>query len=94
MHGSIGVVGAGCMGLAIVQRLRASGHPVRVRDIDPAREALATAEGAAVEASPAALASRCSVVLVVVVDGAQVREVLFGAGGLVHADPRPQTVLL
>lgn len=90
----IGVIGAGCMGLAIVQRLRATGHAVRVRDTDPARAALAAAEGAAIDASPAALASRCAVVLVVVVDGAQVREVLFGPDGLVQADPRPQTVLL
>lgn len=94
MRESIGVIGAGCMGLAIVQRLRAGGHAVRVRDIDPTRDALAAAEGAAVDASPAALASRCRVVLVVVVDGAQVREVLFGADGVVHADPHPQTVLL
>ena len=80
----IGVIGAGCMGLAIVQRLRATGHAVRVRDIDPAREALAAAEGAVVDPSAAALARHCPVVLVVVVDGAQVHEVLFGAAGVVQ----------
>jgi len=102
----IGVIGAGCMGLAIVQRLRATGHAVRVRDIDPAREALAAAEGAVVDPSPAALARHCPVLLVVVVDGAQVHEVLFGTAGVVQGlaqgaargvgqpVPPPRTVLL
>ena len=76
--GDIGIVGIGNMGLAMALRLLDCGHTVRVRDIDPAREALAGAAGAAVAASAAAAATGAACVIVVVVDGAQTREVLFG----------------
>ncbi len=62
-------------------RLRDLGFAVGVRDIDPAREATAAAHGAAVHASPAALARHCDVVVVAVVDAAQCEAVLFGADG-------------
>ena len=80
----IGVVGAGLMGGAIVQRLRALGHAVAVRDIDPAAQARAAAAGAAACDTPAALARRCATVIVAVVDGAQVHQVLFGADDADH----------
>jgi putative dehydrogenase len=77
----IGVVGVGNMGMAMALRLRDAGHAVAVRDIDPAAEAAAAREGLAVAASPAALAAASALVIVAVVDGAQTREVLFGADG-------------
>ena len=80
-----GFIGIGNMGLGMALRLRDLGFAVGVRDIDPAREALAAAHGAAVHASPAALARRCDVVVVAVVDAAQCEAVLFGADGAAAA---------
>lgn len=94
MNSSTGVIGIGLMGLAMTLRLRDAGQPVWVRDIRPEREALAAAEGAQVAASPAALAAACDLVVVAVVDAAQVQQVLFGADGVVQAQPRPRSVLL
>ena len=85
-----GFIGIGNMGLGMALRLRDLGFAVGVRDIDPAREALAAAHGAAVHASPAALALRCDVVVVAVVDAAQCEAVLFGADG---ARPLPEAKL-
>jgi len=78
---SIGVVGVGNMGLAMALRLLDLGHDVHVRDIDPAREAIAMAAGARSAATPAALAARCETLIVAVVDAAQVESVLFGGVG-------------
>ncbi len=81
MSAAVGVIGVGNMGLAMAQRLLDLGSEVHVRDIDPAREALAVAAGARIAATPAALAAACSIVIVAVVDAAQTEEVLFGADG-------------
>jgi 3-hydroxyisobutyrate dehydrogenase-like beta-hydroxyacid dehydrogenase len=82
---NIGLVGAGAMGLPMALRLRELGHAVTVRDIDPARDALARAEGLAVAASPAAAADGAALAVVVVVDAEQTRAVLFGSGGVAAA---------
>lgn len=92
--GVIGVIGAGLMGGAVVERLRELGHEVRVRDIDPAAEARATAAGATICATPAVLAAACDTVIVAVVDGAQTAVVLFGADGAAAALPPGARVLL
>ena len=93
-HPPVGFIGIGQMGLGMALRLRDAGHPVWVRDLRADREALAAAAGAQVAVTPAALASVCTMVLVAVVDAAQVRELLFGPDGVVMASPRPATVLL
>src|SRR6185295_3770678 len=82
---SVGVVGVGNMGLAIALRLRELGAEVHVRDIDPAREALAVDAGAQRAATPAELARRADAVIVVVVDAAQTEAVLFGDDGAAAA---------
>ena len=94
MAGRIALVGAGNMGLAMALRLRDRGFAVAVRDIAPAREALAHAEGLAVCDSPAAAAEGARAAIVAVVDAAQTEEVLFGAQGLAAALPRGAAVLL
>ena len=94
MSGRIAVVGIGNMGLAMALRLRDRGFAVAVRDIAPAREALAHAEGLAVCDSPAAAAEGARAAIVAVVDAAQTEEVLFGAQGLAAALPRGAAVLL
>ena len=90
---AVGVIGVGNMGLAMAQRLLDLGSEVHVRDIDPAREALAVAAGARIAATPAALAAACSIVIVAVVDAAQTEEVLFGADGAA-ASMRPSGCVL
>jgi 3-hydroxyisobutyrate dehydrogenase len=92
--GPIGLIGVGAMGLAMAERLRDGGHDVVVHDVDGARETLAAAAGCAVASSPAVLASRCGLVIVAVVDGAQTTEVLFGAAGAAAALPRGAAVML
>lgn len=84
----VGVVGIGNMGFAMAERLCGLGWTVAVRDIDVRRERDAAALGATVCATPAALAQRSDCVLVVVVDAAQVDDVLFGDAG-VAAAPLP-----
>lgn len=90
----VAVVGVGNMGLGIALRLRDQGHDVTVRDIDPAREALALAGGCTVSASPAAAAAGRELVIVVVVDAAQTRDVLFGSDGAAAQLARGSTVVL
>lgn len=94
MSGRIAVVGIGNMGLAMALRLRDRGFAVAVRDIAPAREALAHAEGLAVCDSPAAAAEGARAAIVAVVDAVQTEDVLFGAQGLAAALPRGAAVLL
>jgi 3-hydroxyisobutyrate dehydrogenase-like beta-hydroxyacid dehydrogenase len=77
----LGIVGAGNIGGAMAARLCARGWPVVVHDIDPAREAEAAALGAKVASDAATVAMACDVLIVVVVDAAQTREVLFGHEG-------------
>lgn len=92
--GRIGVIGIGNMGWGMAQRLHEAGFEVAVRDVDPAREALAAGAGLAVEATPGALAARCGLVIVAVVDAAQVDQVLFGADGAAGALGAGATVVL
>ena len=84
-HHSVGIVGVGNMGLAMALRLRELGAEVHVRDIDPAREALAVGAGAHRAATPAELAQRADAVIVAVVEAAQTEAVLFGDGGAAAA---------
>jgi L-threonate 2-dehydrogenase len=90
----IGVIGVGNMGLGVARRLRELGLPVGVRDIDPARASLAAAGGCTVAASPAVLAAGSDLLVVVVVDAAQVRDVLFGPAGAAPALAAGSGVLL
>ncbi len=90
----VGLVGIGNMGWGMARRLQGCGFEVAVRDIDPAREALAHEAGLAVLPDPAALASRCEALIVAVVDAAQTDAVLFGADGAAAALPPGAPVLL
>lgn len=77
---SLSLLGLGAMGLPMARLLAAAG-PLAVWNRSPAKaEALGAETGAVVAATPAAAA--CDVVLTVLPDLAQVREVLEGAEGL------------
>jgi L-threonate 2-dehydrogenase len=85
----IGVIGIGAMGLPMACNLHRKGYPVCVRDVAAAALAAASAEGLEACDSPAALAARSDVLVIVVVDAAQIDSVLFGPHGVVHAARAP-----
>jgi L-threonate 2-dehydrogenase len=84
----LGIIGIGAMGFAMATNLHGRGHALRVRDIDPNAVAAAAAQGIQTCDSPAALAGQCDLIAIVVVDAAQIDDVLFGAEGVVHAARR------
>jgi 3-hydroxyisobutyrate dehydrogenase len=90
----VGVVGIGNMGLGMALRLLDCGHAVGVHDIDPAREALARAQGAVVYEHAAAAAAGRELLIVAVVDAIQTEAVLFGERGAVHGLAPGATVML
>lgn len=91
----VGIVGVGNMGLNMARRLLDGGYEVHARDIRPEAEAEAARYGALVEPSPAALARTVDVVLIVVVDAAQIERVLFEpASGAIETLRTGQTVVL
>ena len=91
---SVGVIGVGAMGLGIARSLARSGFETFGRDIDPAREALASAGGVRLTASAAELGARARTSIVVVVDSAQIEDVLEGPEGLLSALGPGSLVLL
>ena len=91
---AVAVLGVGNMGMGMALRLRDRGYAVQVRDIDPAREALARSEGLKVCASAAAAAAGARCAIVAVVDAAQTEAVLFGVDGAAAALPVGAAVML
>ncbi|WP_240610003.1 L-threonate dehydrogenase [Billgrantia endophytica] len=78
----VGVIGLGAMGMGAAMVLLERGANVIGCDVsEPARQRFERSGGQSV-ASPAELAERCDVVLVVVVNADQVEQVLFGDHGL------------
>ncbi len=69
------------MGLGVVQSLVRGGFAVGARDILPRAEASAVAAGAVAYPTPAAIARECRTLIVLVVDAAQIEDVLFGEHG-------------
>ncbi|MDP3251962.1 MAG: NAD(P)-dependent oxidoreductase [Hydrogenophaga sp.] len=93
----VGVIGAGNMGGAMVERLCEAGWALTVCDIDPVRQRQASDAGASLAGSPEQVARSIglgSALIIVVVDAAQVRHVLWGPGGAAQALQTGQTVLL
>ncbi|WP_281271450.1 L-threonate dehydrogenase [Billgrantia montanilacus] len=79
----VGVIGLGAMGMGVALTLLEKGSAVIGCDVsEPARQRFESSGGLGV-ATPAELAERCDVVLVVVVNADQVEQVLFGEQGLV-----------
>ena len=84
---NIGIIGIGAMGMGMARNLHGKGFAPCVRDIRPEAEAAAAAAGIAVCASPAALSAIAGLIILVVVDAAQIEAVLFGADGVVAGTP-------
>jgi 3-hydroxyisobutyrate dehydrogenase-like beta-hydroxyacid dehydrogenase len=78
----IGFLGLGIMGSRMAANLRAAGHDLTVYNRTRATaDAWAAEHGATVADTPAAVAQASDIVISMVVDGAQVEQVLLGAGG-------------
>ena len=86
----VGIIGIGAMGLPIARNLQARGHVVMVRDIRAEAEHDARALGMQACESPRALVQACEIVIVVVVDAAQIESVLFGESGVAGARDEAQ----
>jgi 3-hydroxyisobutyrate dehydrogenase len=84
------------MGAAMARNLQARHYAVTVRDISPEVQAQAQAWGMAVTASPAELAAAVEVIAIVVVNAAQIADVLFGTADCpgVVAGARPGQIVL
>lgn len=82
---SVGVVGLGKMGGPISRHLAAKGFAVVGYDVDRERVEAASSDGVAVAESPADLAAKSDLVIVVVGFDSEVDEALFGPKGSVGA---------
>jgi putative dehydrogenase len=81
----VGVIGLGSMGMAVARSLLRAGLPVCGYDVRAeAQEHLAGFGGVAV-ASAGEAGSRSRAVVILVVNAAQVEDVIFGAHGLAHS---------
>ncbi|MEJ8840537.1 L-threonate dehydrogenase [Ramlibacter sp. AN1133] len=78
---NVGLIGLGAMGQGIAQSLRRAGHNVHVYDVRMEAARAFAEQGGVACGSPADVASKCEVVISVVVNAAQTEQVLFGAGG-------------
>lgn len=78
---TIGVIGLGSMGLGVARSLRRAGLAVCGYDVRPEPGAVLREAGGSVAATPAELGRRCGVVIVLVVNAHQLRDVLFGRDG-------------
>jgi len=82
---AIGLIGLGAMGRGMASSLRRAGYRIHVCDVRPDAVQAFTAEGGVGCAHPAELASRCDIVVSVVVNAAQTEGVLFGEHGAAAA---------
>lgn len=84
---TVGIIGIGAMGMGMARNLHAKGFPVCVRDIRPEAAAQAAAAGITVCDSPAAVAALADLIILIVVNAAQIEDVLFGVNGVVSIAP-------
>jgi 3-hydroxyisobutyrate dehydrogenase len=90
----LGLIGIGNMGMPIARSVARSGIELYVYDLREAALEEARGFGASTVGSVAELAKLCSVVSLVVVDDAGVRDVLTGEGGLLDALARGSVVMI
>jgi 3-hydroxyisobutyrate dehydrogenase-like beta-hydroxyacid dehydrogenase len=82
---TVAVIGLGQMGGPLPGHLIGAGHDVRVHDVDPDAVARCVGAGATAASSPAEAAQDADLVAVVVVDDAQVLDVVTGPSGVLQA---------
>jgi 3-hydroxyisobutyrate dehydrogenase len=89
----IGFVGLGLLGQAMALRLQQQGFRLVVWNREPERIEALVAAGATAADSPADVARQCALVCLCVIDGAAVRDVVFGPRGILAAQGAARTVL-
>ncbi|MCP1622975.1 NAD(P)-dependent oxidoreductase [Pseudomonas nitroreducens] len=82
---SLAFAGLGLMGVPMTRRLLAAGYPLSVWNRSAGKRDLLAAEGARGVETPAQLCADAEVVMLCLADTAAVREVVFGAGGIVES---------
>ncbi len=86
------VVGLGSMGYGMAQSLLRAGHVVQGFDINPETSARFAAEGGQTESQGEA-AARCDCLVLVVLNAAQVEQVLFGSDGWAEQLAKGATII-
>jgi 3-hydroxyisobutyrate dehydrogenase-like beta-hydroxyacid dehydrogenase len=89
---AVGVIGLGKMGGPIARHLREAGYKTFGHDIASTANEIARGNGVEIAESPAALASRCDLVIVLTAFEEQVEHVIFGVDGAA-AGARPGTII-
>lgn len=91
---TLGFIGLGAMGRPMARNLLTKGFPLTVlRHRDPSAPAALAELGAAVAASPAELASRADVIILMLPSSHEVETVVAGSGGLEHIVHRGKVIL-
>jgi len=90
---SLGFAGIGLMGLPMCRRLLAAGYPLTVWNRNPGKCAALVEAGARQVANPAELCEHADIVMLCLADTAVVREVVFGAGGIVEGGKPAQLLV-
>jgi len=85
MSQNIGVIGLGAMGMGMAQSLRRGGYHVHVFDVRAEVARAFAAEGGKAHTDPASVAAQCEVLVSVVVNAAQIENVLYGENGAAAA---------
>jgi len=85
MSQNIGVIGLGAMGMGMANSLRRGGYHVHVFDVRAEVAQDFASEGGAAHADPASVAAQCEVLVSVVVNAAQIENVLYGENGAAAA---------
>jgi 3-hydroxyisobutyrate dehydrogenase len=85
---TVGVLGAGRMGLPIIGHLVRAGFPVLVYDVDPAKKDPVAGKGASFVTDSGDIARQCGTVLVCVGYEEQLDEIMLGDGGMLGQLPR------
>jgi 2-hydroxy-3-oxopropionate reductase len=83
----VAVIGVGIMGSAIARRLLECGHTVRVFDLDPAKVAALTQQGAHTAGTAAAAAASSDFVITSLNSASVVERAVFGETGVAAATP-------
>ncbi len=90
----VGYIGIGTMGEPMARNVVAAGFPTMVFDLDRGALARLEAAGAGIAASPREIAARCDVILINVVNDAQVEQVVAAPDTGLIADLRADTVVV
>jgi len=85
---SIGFIGLGQMGMGMARNLLAAGYDVLAYDVATPPLERFVGQGGRQASHPAQIGAECQRVLVMVVNGAQVEEVVQGAHGLLQTMTR------